>query len=88
MGTGFNYETLALLQGEFKKIRTSSAPFTIERMEHVTWIEPKLVYEVIYLVVTRDCKLRAPCFHRLRIDKLPKECTLDQIAEKGKCFKK
>ena len=55
-------------------------------MEGVTWIEPKLVCEVIYQVVTRDCRLRMPRLHTLRIDKEPSECTIDQIEGKGKCF--
>jgi ATP-dependent DNA ligase len=71
---------------EFQKIKTEIAPFTVYGMERVTWLEPKLVCEVIYQVVTRDCKLRAPRLHTLRTDKDPIECTVDQIEGKGKCF--
>jgi ATP dependent DNA ligase C terminal region. len=45
-------------------------------------VEPELVAEVKYLELTRDNILRAPSFIRLRDDKLPKECALeDQIAQ-------
>ena len=38
-------------------------------METVTWLKPKLVCEVIYQIVTKDCRLRMPRLHRLRSDK-------------------
>jgi DNA ligase D-like protein (predicted 3'-phosphoesterase) len=47
--------------------------------EEVTWLKPELVCEVLYQTVTRDEKLRMPRFRGLRKDKLPSECTLDQI---------
>lgn len=62
------------------------APFSVHVMEGVTWLEPKLVCEVIYQVLTRDCKLRMPRLHMLRNDKDPNACTIDQIEGKGKCF--
>jgi hypothetical protein len=30
-------------------------------------------------MATKDCKLRIPIFRRLRIDKTPEECTIEQI---------
>ena len=47
----------------------------------MTWLEPKLVCEVMYQCVTREGRLRMPRFKSLRDDKPPKECSLDQIAE-------
>ena len=35
--------------------------------------------EVAYQVVTRDVRLRMARFKRLRDDKLPEQCTLDQL---------
>ena len=64
---------------DFKKLKTTPAPFMARDMEGVTWIEPKLVCEVIYQVVTKNWKLRMPRFHTLRTDKDASECTLDQI---------
>ena len=49
----------------------TSKPFNVRDMEGVTWLEPKLACEVVYQVVTRDCRLRLPRFYRLRADKDP-----------------
>jgi bifunctional non-homologous end joining protein LigD len=86
VGTGFTQQLLNSLKADFKKLKTTPAPFIARDMQGVTWIEPKFVCEVIYQVVTRDCRLRMPRLHRLRIDKEPRECTIDQIEGKGKCF--
>lgn len=86
VGTGFTQQLLDSLMVEFKKIKTDTSPFRVASMENVTWLEPKLVCEVIYQIVTRDCRLRMPRLHRLRYDKHPAECTVDQIEGKGRCF--
>jgi ATP-dependent DNA ligase len=86
VGTGFTQQLLDYLMTEFKKIETDVAPFSVRGIEGVTWLEPKLVCEVIYQVLTRNCKLRMPRLHTLRFDKNPEECTIDQIEGKGKCF--
>ena len=85
-GTGFTQQLLDSLMADFKKLKTTSAPFIARDMEGVTWVEPKLVCEVIYQVVTTDCRLRMPRLNMLRIDKEPRECITDQIEGKGKCF--
>ena len=87
VGTGFTEHMLGLLMDKFEKLKTvSQAPFAVEEQEKVTWLEPKLVCEVIYQCVTRERRLRMPRFKSLRDDKLPKECSLDQLAEnKGSC---
>jgi len=86
VGTGYTQQLLDSLMADFNKLKTTSATFIARDMEVVTWIEPKFVCEVIYQVITRDCKLRMPRNHRIRIDKDPSECTIDQIEGKGKCF--
>jgi bifunctional non-homologous end joining protein LigD len=86
VGTGFTQQLLDSLMVEFKKLKGTSAPFIPRDIEGVTWVEPRLVCEVIYQVVTRDCRLRMLRLHRLRIDKEPSECTIDQIEGQGKCF--
>jgi bifunctional non-homologous end joining protein LigD len=88
VGTGFTQKLIDSLMADFKKLKTNSAPFTVRGIEGVTWVEPKLVCEVIYQVLTRDCKLRMPRLHVIRIDKDPTECTIDQIEGKGKCYTK
>lgn len=67
------------MPAEVDKLKTDTPLFRVESLERVTWLEPKLVCEVIYQV-TRDCKLRIRRFHRPRADKKTRECTLDQIA--------
>ncbi len=85
VGTGFTDEMLRTLRGKFDWLKTTSKPpFTVEMEEMVTWIEPKLVCEVAYQVVTRDMRLRMPRFKRLRDDKSPEECRLDQLGESKK----
>jgi DNA ligase D-like protein (predicted 3'-phosphoesterase) len=81
VGTGFSQEMLGILNGKFEKFKTDVAPFAPDTGDVVTWLEPKLVCEVAYQVVTRDLRLRMARFHRLREDKSPVECTLDQIVE-------
>jgi bifunctional non-homologous end joining protein LigD len=84
VGTGFTEQTLGILLDKFEKLKTTTAPFKVESMERVTWLEPKLVCEVGYQVVTRDMRLRMPRFKRLRDDKSPTECTIDQLSETKK----
>jgi DNA ligase D-like protein (predicted ligase)/DNA ligase D-like protein (predicted 3'-phosphoesterase) len=81
VGTGFTQEMIRTLTEKFKKIKTNLAPFKPEPGDMVTWLEPKLVCEVAYQVLTRDIKLRMARFKRLRDDKQPQQCTLDQIIE-------
>jgi len=85
VGTGFSEEMLKALIDAFEKLKTSAeAPFKVEEEEKVTWLEPKIVCEVAYQVLTRDMRLRMPRLKRLRDDKSPEQCTLDQIAEAKK----
>jgi hypothetical protein len=48
-------------------------------MEGLMWLKLKLVCKIVYQIVTRDCRLRMPRLGRLKIDKEPSECTIDQI---------
>jgi DNA ligase D-like protein (predicted ligase)/DNA ligase D-like protein (predicted 3'-phosphoesterase) len=81
VGTGFTQEMIRTLTGKFEKIKTDNAPFKSEAGDVVTWLEPKLVCEVAYQVATRELRLRMARFKRLRDDKPPEQCTLDQIVE-------
>lgn len=85
VGTGFTDDMLGLFMEKFDKLKTrANAAFKVEFEERVTWLEPKLVCEVGYQVVTREARLRMPRFLGLREDKPPSECTLDQIIENKK----
>jgi DNA ligase D-like protein (predicted ligase)/DNA ligase D-like protein (predicted 3'-phosphoesterase) len=81
VGTGFSEKTLDELTGKFEKLRTHVEPFTAETGDAVTWLEPRLVCEVIYQMLTKDNRLRMARFQRLREDKPVEECTLDQFKE-------
>ena len=81
VGTGFSETLLEELLSKFKTIETSTAPFETAISEPVTWLKPKFVCEVAYQVVTKDGRLRMPRFQKLRNDKAPKDCTLDQLDE-------
>jgi bifunctional non-homologous end joining protein LigD len=81
VGTGFTQAMIGVLMDKFEKIVIEKAPFKPEAGDAVTWLEPKLVCEVAYQVVTRDVRLRMARFKRLRDDKPPEQCTLDQIIE-------
>jgi DNA ligase D-like protein (predicted ligase)/DNA ligase D-like protein (predicted 3'-phosphoesterase) len=83
VGTGFSQETLQTLSEKFQGLETETAPFEADVPERVKWLRPRLVCEVLYQAVTRDVRLRMPRFHGLREDKVPSECTLDQIGEDG-----
>jgi DNA ligase D-like protein (predicted ligase)/DNA ligase D-like protein (predicted 3'-phosphoesterase) len=83
VGTGFSQETLQTLSEKFLGLETETKPFEVDVREQVKWLRPKLVCEVLYQVVTRDVRLRMPRFRSLREDKIPSECTLDQIAQSG-----
>jgi DNA ligase D-like protein (predicted ligase)/DNA ligase D-like protein (predicted 3'-phosphoesterase) len=83
VGTGFSQDTLEALTAEFKKLETDEAPFKADVIGEVMWVKPKLVSEVAYQVVTKDGRLRMPRFQRLRTDKVPSECTVDQLGDES-----
>jgi len=81
VGTGFSDDTLQALTEEFQKLETEDAPFKADVIGEVTWLKPKLVCEVFYQVATKDGRLRMPRFQRLRSDKVPSECIVDQLGD-------
>jgi DNA ligase D-like protein (predicted 3'-phosphoesterase) len=81
VGTGFSQAMLKILSEMFQQLKTSEAPFKADVPEEITWLKPALVGEVSYQVVTREGRLRMPRFSGLRKDKLPSECTVDQIGQ-------
>jgi len=75
VGTGFTETMLAILGEELVALRAEVAPFDPAPPEtDVTWVEPKLVAEIMYAEWTADGKLRQPAFVGLRHDKTAAEC--------------
>jgi len=70
-----------MLLEAFQKLEAATPPFKADVPNEVKWLKPKLVCEVLYQSVTRDLKLRNATFQRFKRDKLPQECTLDQIVK-------
>lgn len=58
VGTGFTDRLLKALMEVFESIKTDVSAFNVEIYERVTWLKLVLVCEVIYQLVTRDCKIR------------------------------
>lgn len=82
VGTGFSDRDLAELMETFMPLKTSTPQLAgVEPTEPVIWLEPVLVCEVAYQMVTRDKKLRIPRFIRMRPDRKAEECLTDQLKE-------
>ena len=80
VGTGFCKNFIEWFFKELKKIEIKFPWFDeAEFKRKVHWVKPKFVCEVEFLELTKDKKLRAPIFVRLRNDKNIDECTLDQL---------
>ena len=71
VGTGFDDHSLEYLKKRLEATRTDQCPFTEKPNLNAptTWVRPELVAEVKFSEWTRDGKLRAPVFLRLRDDK-------------------
>lgn len=82
VGTGFNEEDLIFLTKLFKKIETGKCPIKDfedrEILEKIHWVRPKYVVEVCFMNLTEDLKFRAPSFKKIRFDKTPEECILEE----------
>jgi bifunctional non-homologous end joining protein LigD len=81
VGTGFDGATIDFLLSQLKKITTRKPAIKdagkIEEIEEdVVWVKPMLIAEVKFLELTKDKKLRAPSFMRLRFDKKLQDCTI------------
>jgi DNA ligase D-like protein (predicted ligase)/DNA ligase D-like protein (predicted 3'-phosphoesterase) len=81
VGTGFSDQQLAELMEQFGPLVTMVPQLPGVRGK-VIWLEPVLVCDVAYMEVTRGRKLRIPRFIRLRTDKSPVDCTVDQLTGK------
>jgi len=85
-GTGFDHAMLKEISKILKKRDTKVSPFPqgVEALRTVHWVKPELVAEIKFTEWTHETaeggmKLRAPVFLRLRDDKEPKDCSLEQV---------
>jgi DNA ligase D-like protein (predicted ligase) len=78
VGSGFSQKELEEIYGEFEHSEESPF-FNSPTAAEVKWLNPKLVVEVAALEVSKRRHLRAPVFLKMRIDKAPEECTIDQL---------
>lgn len=80
VGTGFNQEDMELMLKTFKPLEVKDKTLEgVDAQEEIVWLKPENVCQVVYQNVTKDGRLRMPRFLGIRNDKLPSECTLDQI---------
>ena len=81
VGSGFDNDMLRALRKQLNEMLVQSTPFhtEIEEPEDVTWVRPELVAEVKFAEWTKDGRLRAPVFLRLRDDKPAADAHPNQI---------
>ncbi|MEM0215700.1 MAG: non-homologous end-joining DNA ligase [Archaeoglobaceae archaeon] len=79
VGSGFDSDFLEWFSKKLQEIEIKTPYFLIETRRVVHWCQPKYVCEVEYLEITEDLKLRAPVFLRLRDDKSPDECKIEDL---------
>ena len=78
VGSGFSEKELETVTKSFRPVSESlfsNPPPTTG----VVWLKPEIVVEVTAMEVTHDGHLRAPVFLRLRDDKEPLDCLMEQI---------
>jgi len=82
VGSGFSFKELEWISGKFNVIE--EPPFSNPpSLRGAKWLKPELVVEVEALEVSKRRHLRAPVYLRTRDDKLPEECTIDQLPLSG-----
>jgi bifunctional non-homologous end joining protein LigD len=83
-GTGFDDAELDMLMAKLEPLRRADSALAVTprmakvRSADVTWVEPELVCEVVFLEWTREGRLRAPSYQGLRDDKEAKDVHREQ----------
>ena len=78
VGSGFSEIELKEIREQL--VTDENSPFSeLPRIRNVKWVKPELVLEVSAMEITRHGNLRAPVFDRIRDDKEPQECSIDQL---------
>jgi len=80
VGGGFNEKALEEIRPRLDKLATKTPLLEgpIDAPTPVVWVKPRIVAEVLYANFTRDHRFRFPRFQRLRPDKSPEDCVLDE----------
>lgn len=78
-GSGFDFPQIFEIFNKLQKIITgeSSVSYIPYTNRDPVWVQPRLVVEVKFDGWTKDKIMRAPIFLRVRDDKKPQECTLE-----------
>ena len=80
VGTGFSKETIENLKKSLDEYKVEEETLKgVDMDREITWLIAGVVCEVSYQSITEDGKLRIPVFKKIREDKDPLECTIDQI---------
>lgn len=79
VGTGFDFDFARWFIKKLREIEIENPYFKIETTRKVHWCKAKFVCEVEFLELTKDMKLRAPVFLRLRDDKDIEDCSIETI---------
>ncbi|MCZ7402271.1 MAG: hypothetical protein O8C61_08620, partial [Candidatus Methanoperedens sp.] len=80
VGTGFSQELMEKLKRSLDEYKADGETLQgVDMDREITWLKAGVVCEVGYQSVTEDSKLRIPVFRKIREDKDPLECTIDQI---------
>jgi bifunctional non-homologous end joining protein LigD len=90
VGTGFDRRTLDDVLAQLQPLRSTNCPFAEDfgdlraggfgkALRDLRWVEPDLVCRVEFRELTAGLRLRAPSFKGLRSDKLPRDCTVDDV---------
>jgi DNA ligase D-like protein (predicted ligase)/DNA ligase D-like protein (predicted 3'-phosphoesterase) len=82
VGTGFSQKNMESLLKTFEPLQVEDETLEgVDAQEEIVWLKPETVCQVAYQNVTKDGRLRMPRFLGIRGDKLPSECTLDQLMQ-------
>jgi len=72
VGTGFDDKLMKEIATSLKKLKTTEKPVKEKLLDEKisTWVEPKMMAEISYSMITKDNMFREPVFVRLRSDLL------------------
>lgn len=78
VGSGFSTDELQRISHDFKP--SNESPFQNAPAFHdAKWLKPEMVVEIEVMEITKKGHIRAPVFLRMRHDKSPEDCTIDQL---------